>query len=172
MPPAVTTPLVSVEEYLRTSYKPACEYIDGELRQRPMPTSAHADVQSQIGTLVNTRFPSFVGSTELTVKLRENKFLIPDVSVRLRAGREIPYPTKPIHLCVEIMSSEDRFIRVLGKCDEYLEWGVPTTWIIDPENRRAWQFEAWPPEEIQSGGQLKAGEIAIPVDDIFKILDE
>ena len=31
MATAPTLPLVSVEEYLRTSYEPNCEYIDGVL---------------------------------------------------------------------------------------------------------------------------------------------
>jgi len=69
------------------------------------------------------------------------------------------------------MSPEDRFAQVVGKCDEYLAWGVPMVWILDPENRRAWQYTAWPPEEVKSGGQLKVDGISVAVDDIFRVLD-
>ncbi len=172
MAPAVTPPLVSVEEYLRTSYKPACEYRDGVLHPKPMPTWKHGVIQGQLWSLIRSAAKGFTVSSEASVRINPQTYLIPDLAVQRRTEFEGPYPTKPIHLCVEIMSPEDRLVKVLEKCNEYLEWGVPTTWIIDPENRRAWQFEAWPPEEIKSGGQLKAGEIAIPVDDIFKILDE
>lgn len=37
-----STTLVPLEEYLKRSGKPACEYIDGVLRQRPMPNKLHA----------------------------------------------------------------------------------------------------------------------------------
>jgi hypothetical protein len=34
--------LVSVEEYLRRTEKPTCEYTDGFLHPKPMPTKLHA----------------------------------------------------------------------------------------------------------------------------------
>ncbi len=166
-----TTAFVPVEEYLRTSYKPACEYIEGVLRQKPMPTSEHSELQLQIASLVGAADPRYLGLPELTLKIRPNKFLVPDIAIVLKEGRQRPYPTKPVHCCVEILSPEDRLAQVVGKCDEYLAWGVPTVWILDPETRRAWQYEVWPPTEVPPGGVLRAGDIAIPVDEIFSILD-
>ena len=36
---------ISVEEYLHTNYEPACEYIDGVLRQKPMGTRKQGSLQ-------------------------------------------------------------------------------------------------------------------------------
>ena len=167
-----TTALVPVEEYLRTSYKPACEYIEGVLRQKPMPSLKHSKLQRQVARLIDAQAPSFQALPELTLRIRRSKFLVPDLVVARPERLQDPYPTGPVHLCVEIMSPEDRFAQVVGKCDEYLAWGVPTVWILDPENRRAWQYEGWPPQEVSPGGFLEAGEIHVEVDEIFAVLQQ
>ncbi len=161
--------LVSAEEYLRTTYKPACEYIDGVLRKKPMPTYDHGSIQMQFGRLIPP--PYYLASAELTVRIREGKYLVPDVSVQLCGKLQRPYPTKPIFLCIEILSPEDRFAEVLAKCDEYLAWGVPMTWIVDPELRRAWQYSGRVPQEIPASGSLEAGEISVSLSELFSVLD-
>ena len=65
-----TATLTSVEEYLSTSYKPACDYIDGVLRQKSMPTKKHSLVQNRIGALIFRDYPQFDALPELTVKIR------------------------------------------------------------------------------------------------------
>ena len=42
--------LVSVEEYLHTSYDPDCDYVDGELEERNVGELDHSDLQSEICT--------------------------------------------------------------------------------------------------------------------------
>ena len=37
--------LISVEEYLRTSYDPDCEYVDGEVQERIVGQKKHAKLQ-------------------------------------------------------------------------------------------------------------------------------
>lgn len=110
-------------------------------------------------------------SAELTVRIREGKYLVPDLGVQLRVKVQKPYPTQPIFLCIEILSPEDRFAEVLAKCDEYLAWGVTMTWIVDPELRRAWQYSGRVPQEIASSGSLEAGEISVPLGELFSVLD-
>src|SRR5580704_13396023 len=44
---AVTTQ-VSVEEYLRTSYDPDCEYVDGEVLDRNVGEKGHSKVQKRL----------------------------------------------------------------------------------------------------------------------------
>ena len=160
---------MTAEEYLRTNYKPACEYIDGALRQKAMPACDHGSIQMQFGRLIP--LPYYVVSAELTVRIREGMYLVPDLGVQLRSKVQKPYPTKPIFLCIEILSPEDRFAEVLAKCDEYLAWGVPMTWIVDPELRRAWQYSGRLPQEIPSSGSLVAGEISVSLSELFSVLD-
>jgi len=165
---ATVAGLVSVEEYLRTTYKPACDYIDGALRQKPMATCDHGSLQIQFGRLIPAS--QYLTSGELTVGIREGKYLVPDLGVQLRSAIQKPYPTKPSFLCIEILSPEDRFSELLAKCDDYLAWGVPMTWIVDPDRRRAWQY-AGIPEEIPSAGALTAGDVSVSLPELFSVLD-
>ncbi len=45
----MSTTLISVEEYLRTSYEPDAEYVDGVLEERPMGEGKHSAWQITIG---------------------------------------------------------------------------------------------------------------------------
>jgi Uma2 family endonuclease len=164
---ATNTTLIPVEEYLATSYKPACEYIDGVLRQKPMPTYKHSSMQKRI-LIRFEQFPDFDAEPELTVRLKEGKFLIPDVAVQRLSELQQPYPSKPIHLCIEVLSPEDRFSEVLSKCEDYHAWGVQYCWIIDPEKKQCWQYEVGNrPQQIPPDGQITAQEVALSVKDLF-----
>jgi len=165
---ATVAGLVSVEEYLRTTYKPACDYIDGALRQKPMATCDHGLIQGQFVRLIPASH--YATSPELTVRIREGKYLVPDLGVQLRSAIQKPYPTKPIFLCIEVLSPEDRFSELLAKCDDYLAWGVPMTWIVDPDRRRAWQY-AGIPVEIPSAVALTAGDVSVSLPELFSVLD-
>ena len=165
--PAGTT-LVSVEEYLGKSYEPNCEYIDGVLRQKPMPTWDHSEVQSQIVYLVKAGFPAFSASSELTVRMRPGKFLIPDVAIQRRDRLQRPYPFDPVHLCIEILSPTDRLDDLFDKCKEYHEWGVEMTWVIDPATQKAWEYrKGEAPVEVPADGSLTAEGISLRLADVF-----
>ena len=165
-----TGALVSEREYLSTTYKPSCDYIDGVLRQKPMPTWKHSVVQSHTAALIN-RFPGFLAGSEFTVKIRTGKYFVPDVAVQRRDHIQDPYAIDPVHLCVEILSPEDRFSEAVAKCEEYHEWGVEATWIIDPESRRAWEFrKGLRPVEITATGSLTAEPISVPLPELFSVL--
>jgi Uma2 family endonuclease len=167
-PPAAA---VSVEEYLATSYKPACDYLDGVLRQKPLPTRKHGVLQARFMQLINVGFPNFEAASEVTVRLRPGKYFVPDVIVQQFGRIQDPYPTEPVHLCIEILSPDDRMSEVLGKSEEYHAWGVPTVWIADPENERAWEYRAGERlKEIPRDGSLTADGIAIPVSEAFSVL--
>src|SRR5215472_11097179 len=104
---AVQPGLVPEEEYLRMSCKPACEYIDGVLRQKSMGTRKHARLQGRLAELL-AGWHEFEANIELTVRIREGKWLVPDVALQERAKIQDPYPTDPVVLCVEVLSPEDR----------------------------------------------------------------
>lgn len=165
------TTLVSVEEYLRSNYEPACEYVDGVLHEKPMPTRKHGLLQSRFSYLLTAGFPDFEVSSEVTVQIREGKYLIPDVIVQRRESVQDPYPTSPVHLCIEILSPDDRMSEVLAKCEGYHAWGVDTTWIVDPETKRAWEYRAGERlSEVPAAGALRADGISIPLADVMAVL--
>jgi len=95
--------MVSVEEYLSTNYKPNCDYVDGVLYQKHWGTTTHGFLQGRVGQLVNAGFPDFVAACEVTVKIRTRKYLVPDLIVERRGRNKAPYPSEPVHLCIEIL---------------------------------------------------------------------
>jgi hypothetical protein len=42
--------LISLEEYLRTSYRPECDYVDGEVQARNVGQRRHAYAQGKIAS--------------------------------------------------------------------------------------------------------------------------
>lgn len=161
--------LISVDEYLSTTYKPACDYLDGVLRPKPTPTWNHSMIQSQILQLINLNFPGFRAGAEVSVLVRPNRYLVPDVVVQESRRVQSPYPEEPVYLCVEVLSPSDRLSDTIAKCEEYHAWGVRFVWIVDPEERRAWEFpQGQRLHEVRDS--LAAGELAVGLADVFRLL--
>ncbi len=161
------TSTMSVDEYLAASFKPPCEYIDGVLRQKSMPTKLHALVQFLLVTLI--RQQGLEALAEVTVRMSASKFLVPDVIVD--AEIEDPYPTRPVTLCIEILSPDDRLSAAFGKCEEYHAWGVPYCWVIDPLKQTAWEYHAErDPIRIEKSEALCAGELRVSLQELFSDL--
>jgi Uma2 family endonuclease len=158
------TAIVSVEDYLRRTEKPYCEYVDGVLHPKAMATTLHALIQTLLIRLLGPQ--GVYALCEVHVRLSPTKYLIPDVIATSKL--EHPYPTAPVLLCVEVLSPEDRVGATLAKCEQYHTWGVPFCWVIDPEKQTAWQYHAGnQPERVQSGGTLTAGELSVRLEDLF-----
>jgi hypothetical protein len=49
---ASTESLVSVEEYLKTSYSPDCDYVDGVVEERNFGERDHAWIQGKFAALI------------------------------------------------------------------------------------------------------------------------
>jgi len=159
-----TAALVSVEEYLRRTEKPYCEYLDGVLYPKAMPTTPHARIQFLLLMLLHRQ--GIEALAEVTVRLSNTKFLIPDVIAAHTI--QSPYPTEPVELCVEILSPTDRLVATLAKCELYHAWGVPFCWVIDPDKQTAWQYHAGSdPERVAEGGTLEAGELSVRLEELF-----
>jgi Uma2 family endonuclease len=161
-----TTAQIPVEEYLRHSEKPNCEYREGVLYPKAMPTKFHSIIQRVLMTLLQNQgvqaFP------ELTVRISPTRYLVPDIAV---AGDfPGPYATDPVLLCCEILSPEDRLGAMLGKCEEYHAWGVPFCWVVDPVKRTAWEYHS-AAEPVRVTATLRAGELSVNLEELFSALD-
>ncbi len=79
----MSTTLISVEEYLHTSYRPDCDYVDGEVQERNSGEQQHGLVQSAISAIFwQFRHDWKVRSiTELRVRVAAGRVRIPDVCV-------------------------------------------------------------------------------------------
>ena len=126
--------LLSVEEYLNTSYSPDMEYRDGVLVERNVGDKAHARLQILLGAYFLARQEQWNVYVygELRVKVRERWYPIPDVCLYPDSDFNESYPSVPPLLWVEILSPSDRMVDVWKKAGELVELGVPYVWIIEP----------------------------------------
>jgi Uma2 family endonuclease len=130
-----TGTLISEEEYLHTSYEPDCEFEDGVVIERNVGTVKHSELQALLSAYIARRRKSWGIRvlTELRFKIRAGKYLIPDVCVFREPCPPGPFPATPPLLWIEILSPEDRPVRVSRKVKELLAFGTPYVWVIDPE---------------------------------------
>ena len=69
-------------------------------------------------------------------------------------------------LCIEILSSDQGLGEMLAKCEKYHAWGVPYCWVIDPDKRTAWEYQAGG-EPFKAPSVLHAGELSVQLTDLF-----
>ena len=83
----------------------------------------------------------FVAS-DVRIQVRSGRWRVPDLIIfadELPADR---YPPTPPAGVVEILSPDDSLDSLITKLDEYREFGVPHTWVVDPEHRRVYKHES------------------------------
>ena len=132
---------ISVQEYLRTSYSPDCEYVDGRIEERNFGEKEHSILQMYLGFLFmrNREAWRIEVFPELRTKVARTRFRIPDVLIT-RAGVKFEHvlDSTPL-IAIEILSPDDRLSRMQDKFDEYLAFGVEHVWVFDPQRRVAWR---------------------------------
>jgi Uma2 family endonuclease len=169
-----TNVLVPVSEYLRTSYEPDCDYVDGELQERNVGELDHSDLQSQLLELLRTAENKrhIRANSELRIQVKPNRFRVPDVCVRPLAVAKEKVLRQPPLLCIEVLSPEDRMSRTLEKVRDYLEMGVPEVWVFDPETRSVLICKG-ATAVTQTEGTITIPEtpVTLKLADIFSALD-
>ncbi len=168
-----TGTLVSLEEYLSTIYDPDCEYVDGELLERNMGESDHSGIQGIVSAVLYSQrrehgihvFP------ELRVQVAAARYRIPDITVTTRKIRG-KILREPPFLCIEILSPEDRASRIEAKIDDYLSFGVPYIWIIDPLARKGWSYTREGRREPTDVLTTSAPDLRLSLAEVFESLSE
>ncbi len=137
-------PLVTVEEYLRTSYRPDCDYVDGRIEERNVGEYDHGLLQILLAHLFMNHREDWGIRVVVDVRTQVSKrrFRVPDLSVlRADAPREQIISHPPL-IAIEILSPEDRLSRFQERIEDYLTFGVEHIWIFDPERRAAYTASA------------------------------
>jgi len=147
-----------VREYLATSYRPDCDYVDGRIEERNVGEFEHALLQTLLGhTFMSNRDAwGVLPLTDVRIQVKPTRFRVPDVTVlRVGAPRE-PILTHPPLLVIEILSPEDRLS----------DFGIENIWIVDPARRLAYRV-------TRSGLELApTGEIIVPETPIRIVLSD
>lgn len=164
----IDEPHVTVEEYLKTVYRPDCDYVDGRVEERNVGEYDHGLLQLSLGVLfTNHRADWHVRAvTDVRMQVSAHRFRVPDVLILRNGAPREQIVAHPPLIAIEILSPEDRLSRFQHRIDDYLAFGVENIWIVDPETRRAWTADASGLHLVQSG------ELTVPDTPIRVVLSE
>ena len=174
----------TLEEFLQLpETKPAKEYINGKIIQKPMPKGKHSRLQLKLCNAINA-----VTETEKIAyafpELRcsfGTRSIVPDIAVfkwsriPFDADGEVPndfllYPDWTI----EILSPEQSSNRVIGNILYSLHHGSQLGWLIDPEDRSILVFQPHQEPLLFQGSDcplaLEQINLELSVDNVFSWL--
>ena len=149
---AATASLITVEEYLKTTTDPDCEYVAGVVEERAVGEYDHATWQAiLVGFfLTRERELGILSRPELRVQTGPENFRVPDVAL---LSRDMPREQIVTHapLAVfEILSPEDTMTRTLEKLADYERMGIGAIWVIEPKKQLYYRYR---------DGQLAPGTV-------------
>jgi Uma2 family endonuclease len=172
---------LNLEEFLKLpETKPASEFIDGRIYQKPMPQGKHSRLQLKFCDAVN----QVAETPKITLAFPElrctfgNRSIIPDATVFIwdripfEADGEVPntfeiYPD----WTVEILSPDQKSTRVISNILHCLKYGTQLGWLIDPDERLILAFiPGQEPVELLGSDRLpipKFLELDLTVDQVF-----
>jgi Uma2 family endonuclease len=147
----MATVQVSLEEYLRTSYHPDCDFVDGEVQERNLGEFDHGAVQMFVGNWFYQHREDWQLHVipELRIRVSATRVRIADICLILRGHPIEQVPTKAPLVVIEILSPEDRISRYNERLADYRSMGIHNVWVIDPANRVGYDCSttAWLPVE-------------------------
>ena len=144
-------PIPTLEEFLKLpETKPAKEYIDGKIYQKPMPQGKHSRLQSKLVSAINEAGESQKLALALT-ELRctfAGRSIVPDIAVfewqniPLDANGQIAnrFTIAPDWI-IEILSSDQSANQVMRKIIFALNNGTKLGYFIDPDDESVTVFK-------------------------------
>lgn len=165
---------IPVEEYLRTSYRPDCDYVDGEVLERNLGTFDHSFLQGLLVRLFlnNAQEWGCLALPEQRVRISSGRYRVPDVCVlKKSAPREQIVSQAPL-ICIEILSPEDRWSPVRERVEDFFVLDTGHVWIIDPELRKGYVCSRRGFEEPENGVlEIPGTAIRVVLSELFAELD-
>jgi Uma2 family endonuclease len=144
MAAAPTLPRLSVDEYLKSSWRPDREYVDGRLVERSAPTYVHSLLQA----LLIAHFRQFEQAChfktlpELRTEIVERaRYRIPDLLLCATPTKIHRIMNEMPLAIIEILSPGDTVTETLRRFGDYARIGVPHIVQMDPESQVAHRFE-------------------------------
>ena len=157
---------VSISEYLKSSYRPDCDFVDGKLEERNVGEHDHAALQAALILWFGQHQEEWNIEVlpEQRIQISPTRFRVPDICLVSLDQPVEQILTKPPLACIEILSPEDTLRRMQDRIDDYRKFGVTSIWILDPATQRGY--------DCQSSGWLEATEFAVPNTPIRLVLSQ
>jgi Uma2 family endonuclease len=167
--------IITLEEFLELpETKPASEYIDGQIIQKPMPQGKHSILQGELVNTINAvikKQRTAYAFPELRCTFG-GRSVVPDVTVF--AWERIPvdnsgdianvFPLPPDWI-IEILSPDQSMTKVTGIILHSLNYGTQMGWLIDPKARSVLVFP-----QGQQPQLLEESEAILPVPNLVSDL--
>ena len=167
-----TSTRLSLLDYMKTSFRPDREFVDGELVERNIGKWEHARLQALLAIWLQSQEKtwSVKVAIEQRVQVSATRVRIPDVMLVSR-GPQPEVIVEPPVLVVEILSPDDTYTETQSRSADYLHMGVPCVWIIDPTSRTGRQCvgDAWTAADVLG---VPGTEIRANLLQLFADLDE
>ena len=148
----VTTPSkpITLEEFLRLpETKPASEYIDGKIIQKPMPKGKHSTIQTELSAALNVALKPQKTARAFS-ELRctfGGRSTVPDVTVftwdripRDKNGEIADSFQAAPDWTIEILSAVQSHTRVTKNILHCLDNGTQLGWLIDPAEQSIFAY--------------------------------
>jgi Uma2 family endonuclease len=144
---------VTLSEYLSTSYRPDCDYLEGELLERNVGEWDHARLQGLLYGYLLSREKQLgiLVVPEQRVQVKARRFRVPDITVLAGPRPAGGIITEPPFLCIEILSPSDPMVEMQDRIHDYLDFGVRYVWVIDPRTRLTFVYTPDGVQEIKDG---------------------
>lgn len=165
---------ISVEEYLRTTYDPDCDYVDGEVIERNLGERDHSDLQSELVVYFRNRRREWKthAYVEQRIQVSKTRFRVPDVCICVGEKPKDQIFRTPPYICIEILSPEDRVARMQQRIDDYIQFGVAYVWVINPADRRVWVYTTDGGREVKDGVlRTENPSLTVNLSEIFSGID-
>lgn len=146
-----STAKVPLETYLRTSYRPDKEYIDGELQEKSMGQWDHEQV---IIALV-AYFKNVLGDKGYLVTQNTRMFAsktrvrLPDVAVLAPGSRRTSVLAQTPLLIIEVSSPTDALYKFKERLRDYQAMKVEHVWILDPYRKAGYAVTPGEPPKLE-----------------------
>jgi Uma2 family endonuclease len=157
--PAPEERLVSVEEYLRTSYTPDVEYLEGRLKEKSVVGFPHGRMQALLSAWFwnHAREWKIQVAVETRTRVKVARFRLPDLVV-VAADEQTPSALQSAPLiAIEVLSPSDEFADLRARARDLAAMGCQNVWLVDPAEASVavWNGETWQPfhgEQLQATG--------------------
>lgn len=160
---------ITLKEFLKLpETKPASEYIDGQIIQKPMPQGKHSTIQTEFATTVNSVLkPRQVARSFSELRCTfGGRSTVPDVSVftwnripRDQTGEIANAFSLAPDWAIEILSPDQSQTKVTKNILHCLNHGTQMGWLIDPAEQTVFVYrQKQQPDVFDEPEQL----IAVP----------
>jgi Uma2 family endonuclease len=134
---------LSLEEYLHSSFRPDCDFVDRRSEERNVGIFNHSTLVGAIMVAMHLKRDEWKAQVfpSLRMRVSPTRVRVPDLCLVSSDAPKEQVLTHPPLVVVEVLDEEDRFCATMEKLADFERFGVQRIWIVDPERRVTYRYE-------------------------------